>query len=199
MTTSTVQPATSFTEAQPRQIQQWLCGGEAVLIDVREPDEHAREHIAGSRLIPLSRFDPQQAASGLGPGQRLVLYCRGGRRSADAARMATSLGDPGVRIVSMTGGIEAWKKDALPVEVNSRLAGISVMRQVQMVIGASVLIGSTLAWLLDPRFIAIPAFFGAGLTFAGATGTCGLAAAIGWMPWNRSTSSGASCAGGSCG
>lgn len=199
MTTSTLQQSAPFTEAQPRQVRQWLGGGEAVLVDVREPDEHAREHIAGSRLVSLSRFDPEQAASGLEPGQRLVLYCRTGRRAADAARMMASLAAPGVRIVSMSGGIEAWKKEALPVEVNSRIARISVMRQVQLVIGAGVLIGSALAWLVDPRFLAIPAFFGAGLIFAGATGTCGMAAVVGRMPWNRGRSGGASCAGGSCG
>ena len=31
--------------------------GDAVLIDVREPDEHAQERIEGARLAPLSRFD----------------------------------------------------------------------------------------------------------------------------------------------
>lgn len=136
--------------------------GNACLIDVREPDEHARERIAGSKLLPLSRFDPLQAEAMASPGRKIVLHCRSGRRSADACRMASSLIDGGAIVVNMTGGIEAWKKDALHVEINRKVSGISVMRQVQMVIGTGVLAGSALAWFVDPRVVAIPAFFGAG-------------------------------------
>lgn len=186
-------------EVSPRDVKSWLQAGECVLIDVREPDEHAREHIAGSRLLPLSRFAPEQAAAMARPGQKVVMHCRSGRRSADACRMAASLTDAGMNVINMTGGIEAWKMDALPVQVNTSVSGISVMRQVQLVIGVCVLAGSGLAWFVDPRLVAIPAFFGAGLTFAGASGTCALATVVGWMPWNRAKAGGASCASGSCG
>jgi len=196
--TATITGATA-REAAPRDVRKWLNDGESVLIDVREPDEHAREHIVGSKLLPLSRFDPQMATALAKPGQKIVLHCRSGRRAADACRMALSLTEGGTTVFNMTGGIEAWKKDGLPVEVNTRVSGISVMRQVQLVIGIGVLAGSALAWFVDPRFVAIPAFFGAGLTFAGATGTCALATALGWMPWNRVKSGGPSCAAGSCG
>jgi len=191
--------STGVQQASPREVQQWLRSGTAILVDVREPDEHAREKIAGARLVPLSRFDPQQAAAGIMPGQKLVLHCRSGKRSSDACRMAASLGDAGVLIVNMSGGIEAWKKDALPIDVNTKVSGISVMRQVQMVIGLSVLAGSALTWFVDPRFIAVPAFFGAGLTFAGASGTCALASLLGMMPWNKAAMSSGSCSTGSCG
>jgi rhodanese-related sulfurtransferase len=188
-------------EASPADVQQWLQAGDCLLIDVREPDEHARERIAGSTLMPLSRFDPQRVAAIARPGQKVVLHCRGGKRSADACRLAAPLADAGLVVMSMTGGMEAWKQRSLAVEVNTRAPRISVMRQVQLVIGVCVLAGSGLAWFLDPRFVAIPAFFGAGLTFAGATGTCALATAIGWLPWNRSAvrGSAAACATGSCG
>ncbi len=82
-------------EASPRQVERWLQSGEAVLIDVREQDEHAREHIAGSRLVPLSRFGTLEVRSLTKPGQRIVLHCKSGRRSADAARMAISLAADG--------------------------------------------------------------------------------------------------------
>jgi rhodanese-related sulfurtransferase len=186
-------------EVSPKDVQQWLHTGECVLIDVREPDEHARERIPGARLLPLSRFDPQQASALVRPGQKVVMHCRSGRRSSNACRMASSLADNGVVVMSLAGGIEAWKKDSLPVEVNTKASRISVMRQVQLLIGVCVLAGSALAWFVDPRLVAIPAFFGAGLTFAGATGTCALATVIGWMPWNQAKAGGASCASGSCG
>jgi len=106
--------------------------------------------------------------------------------------MAASLASSGLTIVNLTGGIEGWKKAQLPVEVDAKAPGISVMRQVQLVIGVSVLIGSALAWLVSPAFIAVTAFFGAGMVFAGATGTCALASLIGAMPWNASPSKAAS-------
>lgn len=175
----------AFAEVEPREVHAWLQNREAVLIDVREPDEHARERIPGSRLLPLSRFDPGQAEAGVAPGTRLVFHCRAGSRSADAARLSASLGEAGRPVFSMRGGIEAWKKEGLPVELNERVSGVSVMRQVQLIIGACVLVGAALAWLVHPAFLAVPAFFGAGLVFAGATGTCGLAAVVARMPWNR--------------
>jgi hypothetical protein len=98
----------------------------------------------------------------------------------------------------MAGGIEAWKKDNLPVTLNTKVTGISVMRQVQLVIGLSVVGGSALAAFVHPGFIAIPAFFGLGLTFAGATGTCALATVIGKMPWNKAAPSVPSCATARC-
>ncbi len=185
-------------EAHPKEVQQWLRAGSAVLIDVREPDEHARERISGARLLPLSRFDPQQAAAWSKPGQTIAMHCRSGRRSADACRLAASLASRGIRVVNMTGGIEAWKRESLPIETDTRLTRLSVMRQVQLVIGMALLAGSALTWLVHPAFIAVPAFLGAGLTFAGATGTCALAAIIGKMPWNRAGAGGASCGSGSC-
>jgi rhodanese-related sulfurtransferase len=196
---STPSMTSPFQEASPAQVRQWLRTGEAVLIDVREPDEFAREHIAGATLLPLSRFDPAQALSKAKPGQRIVMQCKSGRRSADACRLAAPLAATGLPIFTLAGGIEAWKKDNLPVELNTKVSGISVMRQVQLVIGLCVLAGSALAWFVDPRLVAIPAFFGAGLTFAGASGTCALATLIGWMPWNKAAKSGASCTTGSCG
>ena len=89
------------------------------------------------------------------------------------------------RVVSLSGGIEAWKKSGLAVTLNADAPRLSIMRQSQLVIGACIAAGSALAWFLDPRFIAIPAFFGLGVAFAGATGTCAIASLLAKMPWNR--------------
>lgn len=183
-------------EVDPRTAQSWIISGNAIVYDVREPDEYAREHINGARLLPLSKFDPSKIV--VTPGQRVILHCKSGRRSSDAYRMALPAITPVVELYNLTGGIEAWKKESLPVEVNVKAPGISVMRQVQLVIGVGVLGGSALAWFVHPGFIAIPAFFGAGLTFAGATGTCALASLIAMMPWNRQEKSSSCCTGGSC-
>lgn len=182
-------------EVSPQQVSQWLKSGQAVLVDVREVDEHARERIEGARLVPLSQFDLGLVESMVPANGRLVLHCKGGKRSADAARLAASLAGRGVTVLSMTGGIEHWKKQGLAVTVDRRVSGVSVMRQVQLVIGFFVVGGCALAYLVHPWFVGVPAFFGAGLLFAGATGTCGLATVLGKMPWNRAGGCGPGCGG----
>jgi hypothetical protein len=70
-----------------------------------------------------------------------------------------------------------------------------------LIAGTMVLTGVILGAFVNPWFLALVAFFGAGLTFAGATGTCGLALVLFKMPWNRlpampAESGGAVCAAG---
>ena len=197
-TISEIQDKTKSTNSavanvHPREVRKWLESGDAILVDVREADEHARERIQGAQLAPLSTFNPNQVRAMVKPGQRLVMHCKSGRRASDAARMMAEFASAGLVISSMTGGIEGWKAEKFPVVLNKTVSKISVMRQVQIVIGLGVLVGAALAWFVHPAFIAIPAFFGAGLTFAGVSGTCALASIIGKMPWNKFTSSPDSC------
>lgn len=77
-----------------------------VLIDVREPKEHAIVHIEGAELIPLG-----QLASALPQLQRhgdkpIVAHCHRGGRSLSAAEFLRKNGFDNVR--SMAGGIDAW-------------------------------------------------------------------------------------------
>lgn len=179
-------------EIAPRQAAEWLKSGECVLIDVREADEHARERIEGSRLLPLSKFDPAAAKGQVSAGQKLLVHCKGGRRSMNAARICASV-DPSMTVYSVAGGLDAWKREGLGVIEDRRRAPISVMRQVQIIVGVLLLIGSALAWFVHTGFIAIPALLGAGLTVAGTTGTCGLALLVERMPWNRAPASAGTC------
>ena len=49
---------TRLTEVPAQTIHQQMPGRDILLVDVREPAEHAAEHIAGALLVPLSSFDP---------------------------------------------------------------------------------------------------------------------------------------------
>lgn len=62
---------------------------------------------------------------------------------------------------------------------------VSLERQVRIAAGSLVLLGVALAWLVDPAFIGLSAFVGAGLIFAGITDRCGMAMLLARMPWNR--------------
>ncbi len=183
MTTTATTTNAPAAEIDPRDAQAALSRGECVLVDVREPDEHARERIAGSVLLPLSALSPQKIAA-LG-ANRVAIHCKSGRRGADAVARCAGLAAAGITVVNVHGGIEAWKAAGLPTIVDTARPRISVMQQTQIVIGTCVFAGTALGFLVHPGFLAIPAFMGAGLVFAGATGFCGMAVAIGKLPWNR--------------
>ena len=97
-------------EYVPQDVQSLLDEGRILLIDVREPDEYARERIPGALLYPLSTFD---AAHLPADGDRaVVFYCAAGGRSLTAARLRRSTGQPAAH---MAGGIVAWKALSLPI------------------------------------------------------------------------------------
>jgi rhodanese-related sulfurtransferase len=155
----------------------------AVLVDIREADEHARERIPGARHHALSRLDAEHPAR---PGDEvLVFHCRSGARTdANAPRLAGAA--PGCETYVLEGGIEAWKKAGLPVALDKRQP-IEINRQVQIAAGSLVLLGVLLGAFVTPGFYALAAFVGAGLAFAGVSGFCGMARVFALMPWNRRT------------
>ena len=63
------------------------------------------------------------------------------------------------------------------------------MRQVQIVAGSLVVLGVLLGSLVSPWLYALSGFVGAGLVFAGVSGTCGLASLLRLMPWNSALAS----------
>ncbi len=77
-----------------------------ILLDVRTPEEWAQDgHIEGATLIPLQEL-PDRAAQELPKDAEIIVYCRSGNRSAQAA---SYLVDAGYGDVSDMGGIADWK------------------------------------------------------------------------------------------
>jgi glyoxylase-like metal-dependent hydrolase (beta-lactamase superfamily II) len=163
----------------PAELQARLDGdAPPFLLDVRTVLEFQSEHIEGARSIPLDQLDVR--LDEIPDRGEIVVVCRTGVRATIAAE---SLAGAGRRAQVLDGGIVAWRRARLPVrEGRKRLA---VDRQVQLIAGSMVLAGVALGTLVSPWFLALSAFFGAGLTFAGATGTCGLALLLMKLPWNR--------------
>ena len=163
----------------PQDVAAALTRGAVRLVDVREPGEHAGERIAGSELRPLSRFDASQIERGDG---RVIVYCRSGKRSREAARQLVDAGWSHVE--QLTGGIESWKAAGLPVEGDAG-APISLERQVRIAAGSLVAIGTALGWFVTPWALILPAFVGCGLVFAGVTDTCGMGMLLARLPYNQ--------------
>ena len=81
------------------------------LIDVRNPDEFAENHISRADLLPLGELEAW--APTLDPKKPLVLICRSGRRSGVAADALARKGF--ASIVSVEGGMLAWESAGFPV------------------------------------------------------------------------------------
>jgi len=84
----------------------------AVLIDVREAEEFATGHVAGSRNIPLAALDGSKSL----PSNKtlpVVLVCQTGARAGRAAGILRKLGYENIQ--SLAGGLKAWREANLPV------------------------------------------------------------------------------------
>lgn len=168
----------------PTEFSQLLQGGRRIdVIDVRTPAEFREVHLRVASNVPLDRLDPKTVMASRGGTQTAPLYviCKAGSRGKQACEKFLAAGF--TNVVNIEGGTEACIAAGLPV-VRGKKA-ISLERQVRIAAGALVLIGAGLGAFVDVRWIALSAFVGAGLVFAGVTDTCGMAMLLGRMPWNQ--------------
>jgi len=172
-------------------LKEWLAKGEAVLVDVREPAEHAAQNIPEAKLIPLGKISKSDV-SGFG-GKKVVIHCQAGRRGGMACEKLQAQ-DPSLEIYNLEGGISAWQQAGCAVKTSEKFF-IPLDRQVLLLAGSLVLTGSLLGYFVDSRFFLLSGFFGLGLMVAGLTGFCGGALLLAKMPWNQKAgvASGASC------
>jgi adenylyltransferase/sulfurtransferase len=77
---------------------------DGLLIDVREPHEHAVSRIDGARLIPLREL-PSQLGE-LPRDREIIVHCKSGARSARAVKLLLESGFS--RVTNVQGGIDAW-------------------------------------------------------------------------------------------
>jgi rhodanese-related sulfurtransferase len=155
-----------------------------LVVDVRTPAEYASEHFPGSINLPLDQLQGDACVhlADQAKGKELFLVCRTGKRASMARENIEN--QEGCNPVVVAGGISAMNEHGAALNSGDRQV-ISLERQVRIAAGGLVLIGAVLAATVNPAFVALSAFVGAGLMFAGITDTCGMAMALGKMPWNQ--------------
>ncbi len=119
-TASAARPATTASSARPAPVAElapadvkgWA--GRARIIDVRETYEFKGElgHIPGAELVPLGTLE--EAARGWSKIANLIVVCRSGSRSRQAAEKLLGAGFK--TVLNLTGGMKAWNEAGLPVE-----------------------------------------------------------------------------------
>ena len=103
----------NFENYDVKEFAELITDSSVVILDVRKTDEFAEGHIKGAILIDQFQSDfVEQAKDKLPTDKTIAVYCRSGRRSANAAG---KLSDIGYKCVNLKGGILAWKEANMPV------------------------------------------------------------------------------------
>jgi rhodanese-related sulfurtransferase len=148
------------------------------LVDIRTSQEHNREYIGCAENILVDdifdiSFDSNEV---------VVLHCQSGSRTNQASGKVAGLNAK--KVYLLDGGISSWKQHKQPTIKNVK-EPLPIMRQVQIVVGFMVLLGVVLSFAVSQYFAILSGFFGAGLLFAGASGTCALANVLELLPYNK--------------
>jgi sulfate permease, SulP family len=104
-------PAQEVAKVTPNELRQKLLNGDTppLVIDVREPREFKQGHIPEAELAPLPKL--LSSPPPLPRQRKIVLVCRGGRRSERAAYVLQSRGYSNVAVLE--GGMLAWEAAGL--------------------------------------------------------------------------------------
>ncbi len=98
----------SFKTIETNEFQKMTENKDAVILDVRTPEEYAEGHLKNSTNINFNAADFEQQISKLDAKKTYLVYCRSGKRSANASGLMTSKGFKNV--VNLKDGIIAWQE-----------------------------------------------------------------------------------------
>lgn len=96
-------------------VKKRMDGGEKfLLVDVREDNEYAKDHLPGAIHLGKGIIERDIEARVPELNTEVVLYCGGGFRSALAADNLQKMGY--TNVISMDGGIRDWREKGYPLE-----------------------------------------------------------------------------------
>ena len=173
-----------------RAVEALLHDHKAVLIDVRTPGEILGGEIPESVIMPFDLVSAKRLEPIVDTNKKIVFVCHSGNRAGQAADAVSGL-LPDVAVLD--GGVAAWKQAGLPMTEGRDV--IPIERQVQITVGSLLILTVLLTYFVSTAFLIFPGLFGAGLVYAGWSGSCGMARVLLMMPWNQHPL----CTSGTCG
>jgi rhodanese-related sulfurtransferase len=97
----------NYDNMDAHQFAELIADSAVVILDVRTAEEYASGHIEGAILLDQKQSDFMERAKKILPSDKTIaIYCRSGRRSADAAGRLAKVG---YKCVNLKGGIIAWQ------------------------------------------------------------------------------------------
>lgn len=94
-------------------LKEWLDRGEALVVDVRNPDEYENASIPGTTLIPVAELS-KKALPNI-RGKKLVMHCQLGKRGGKACEKLLAE-DPNLEVYNLEGGISTWISAGYPIK-----------------------------------------------------------------------------------
>jgi len=113
-------PVQSMTSGEAKEFMSGKTLDEFTLLDVRQPGEYIKNHIPGSKLIPIGDLDKR--LDEINPSKPVLTYCAVGGRSRVASQMLAGKGFD--QVINMSGGIKAWDD---PVAFGSEEQGLDLL------------------------------------------------------------------------
>ena len=113
-------PVKSVNAKEAKEFMAGKSQDDFTLLDVRQPGEYERNHIPGSKLIPIGELEKR--LDEIDPDKPVLTYCAIGGRSRVAAQMLAGKGFG--QVINMAGGIKAWDD---PVAFGSEEQGLELL------------------------------------------------------------------------
>jgi rhodanese-related sulfurtransferase len=112
---ATRDPREPFTRISVTEAKEMLDAGQAVMVDVRNPEEYVEVHARGVRLIPVNTvMNEAKQLRAFANGKEVLFICKSGQRSALAAEYATAAGIVDIPMYNVEGGTIAWVDAGYP-------------------------------------------------------------------------------------
>lgn len=102
----------------PEEAESIMESQSAQLVDVRSREEFEAGHIAGAINIPVDSENLDEIIAGLNSEEPIMVYCNGGRESAQCAKI---LEDKGFKkIFDLDGGMSKWNASGREIVLKTK-------------------------------------------------------------------------------
>lgn len=155
---------------------------EAIIVDVRNGSEHYDIALKQKHyFVETTRFNAKEfiKAHNLN-GEQVLVLCQSGKRASKVAQKLEDAGYKNVAIIK--GGMAEVSKQSSLVD---KACVMSLERQVRIVAGCLIILGSILGLTVNVYFVLLALFVGCGLLYAGISNSCAMAGLLGKLPWNK--------------
>ena len=102
-----------FKGLRPAELTALVNRENALVVDLRPSADFEKGHIPGARNVQMSQFDPENKQLAAARALPVVLVCKAGQTSGDAAKRLRKAGFE--RVYVLDGGIGAWQQAGLPL------------------------------------------------------------------------------------
>jgi len=110
-----IQAPITSTNLTPEEAYDLISQQQVTVLDIRTQEEYNSGHIPDALLLPVSELESR--LNGLNSSDHILVYCRSGYRSEEAAHILVA--NNFIHVYNLEGGILQWRAQGFPVKVKS--------------------------------------------------------------------------------